>query len=301
MTTYSEPGHLPAPDGGEAADGPSQIGALADRIAEILDPHTTAERDALAGDDLWTGRALWNSTTAAWEVYNGAAWVKAGTLDHAVLSNLTAGDPHTQYITKALLTANSIAKADASGVPEPLTVAEQRLVGRITGGEITALTAAQVQTLLDVLTTAAAAATYAPVGYAELTRTGTQAITTATFTSVQWDSEAVDSLGGHDNATNNTRYTAPAGKAGWYRVMFIADMDGLNDATAVSARIAKNGVAGRATTNNSGSGGATLTTIVEDLVNLAVGDYVEAQVWHNHGSNRNLSAQSAMIIRYLGA
>lgn len=46
--------------------------------------------------------------------------------------------------------ANTILKADSDNTPAALTVAEQRLVGRITAGVITALTAAQVRTLLNV-------------------------------------------------------------------------------------------------------------------------------------------------------
>lgn len=46
--------------------------------------------------------------------------------------------------------ANTILKADADNTPVALPVAVQRLVGRITAGVITALTAAQVRTLINV-------------------------------------------------------------------------------------------------------------------------------------------------------
>ncbi len=46
--------------------------------------------------------------------------------------------------------ANTILAANADDTPLPLTVAEQRLVGRITAGNITDLTAAQVRTLINV-------------------------------------------------------------------------------------------------------------------------------------------------------
>lgn len=54
-------------------------------------------------------------------------------------------------VQKALFDANTILKADANDTPEALTVAEERLVGRITGGEITGLTAAQVKTFLALV------------------------------------------------------------------------------------------------------------------------------------------------------
>ena len=47
--------------------------------------------------------------------------------------------------------ANTILKADSDDTPEALTVAEQTLVGRITGGSITALSVAQVKTLLSFI------------------------------------------------------------------------------------------------------------------------------------------------------
>ncbi len=49
-----------------------------------------------------------------------------------------------------LFDANTILKADSNNTPAALTVAEQTLVGRITAGVITALTATQVRTLLNV-------------------------------------------------------------------------------------------------------------------------------------------------------
>lgn len=51
-------------------------------------------------------------------------------------------------VAKATFDANTILKADTDNTPEALTVAEQTLVGRITSGEITALTASQIWTIL---------------------------------------------------------------------------------------------------------------------------------------------------------
>ncbi len=59
-------------------------------------------------------------------------------------------DDVTSNDLKTLFDANTILKADTDNTPEALTVAEQRLVGRITSGVITALTAAQVKTLLAI-------------------------------------------------------------------------------------------------------------------------------------------------------
>jgi hypothetical protein len=55
-------------------------------------------------------------------------------------------------VAPSLFNANTILKADTDDTPEALAVGEQTLVGRITGGEITALTPAQVITLLGIPT-----------------------------------------------------------------------------------------------------------------------------------------------------
>lgn len=56
----------------------------------------------------------------------------------------------TALVQKVLFNANTILKADSDDTPAALTVPEQTLVGRITAGNIAALTAAQGRTLLNV-------------------------------------------------------------------------------------------------------------------------------------------------------
>ena len=54
------------------------------------------------------------------------------------------------YIAKSVLTAQTVLAAVTSGTPVPITVAEQTLVGRKTGGNVTALSAAEIRTILNV-------------------------------------------------------------------------------------------------------------------------------------------------------
>lgn len=56
---------------------------------------------------------------------------------------------NAEAVLDSLYDANTILKADSDNTPEALTVAEQRIVGRITGGEITGLTSDEVQTFID--------------------------------------------------------------------------------------------------------------------------------------------------------
>ncbi len=61
----------------------------------------------------------------------------------------SSGVKTTDIVLKALFDANNtILAANTSGSPVSVTVAEQRIVGRITSGNITALTAAQVLVML---------------------------------------------------------------------------------------------------------------------------------------------------------
>lgn len=53
-------------------------------------------------------------------------------------------------VLKSLFDANSILAATTDNTPAAVTVAEQTIVGRITSGNITALSATQVRTLLNV-------------------------------------------------------------------------------------------------------------------------------------------------------
>jgi hypothetical protein len=51
-------------------------------------------------------------------------------------------------VDKSTFDANTILKADADNVPEALSIGEQTVVGRLTSGEISALTVTELQTLL---------------------------------------------------------------------------------------------------------------------------------------------------------
>jgi len=71
--------------------------------------------------------------------------------EHDNAKHSTNYAPDADVVKKVDFDANTILKADTDDTPAALTVAEQRLVGRITAGNITALTAAEVKTLLGML------------------------------------------------------------------------------------------------------------------------------------------------------
>ena len=62
----------------------------------------------------------------------------------------TDWEPSAASVLKGTYNANTILKADSDDTPIALTVNEQTIIGRITSGSITGLTATQVRTLLNV-------------------------------------------------------------------------------------------------------------------------------------------------------
>ena len=65
----------------------------------------------------------------------------------------------TDYVAKALFDANTILTANTDNTPAALTVAEQTLIGRKTGGSIAALTPAEIMGVICVTAPASKAAT----------------------------------------------------------------------------------------------------------------------------------------------
>jgi hypothetical protein len=76
-----------------------------------------------------------------------------GLLTKAPTSNVLydhtqAADPHAGYVLESLFDAQTILQATSNNTPAALTVGEQTVVGRITSGNIAALTVAELQALL---------------------------------------------------------------------------------------------------------------------------------------------------------
>jgi len=69
-----------------------------------------------------------------------------------VVSRPWAAEDAANLVSKSTYTAQSILQATSAATPAALTVDEQRVVGRITSGNITGLTAAQLKTLCAYLT-----------------------------------------------------------------------------------------------------------------------------------------------------
>ncbi len=117
-------------------------------------------------------------------------------------------------------------------------------------------------------------------------RTTTLSVANNTETVIGNDAENFDTDGFHDNATNNSRLTIPAGKAGKYWVYGYGNLNGtgrhiqqfkLNGSFINNIDV---------TAPSSGSTGHNFGMIM----NLAVADYVEFVYFQNSGSSQTVQA-----------
>lgn len=132
--------------------------------------------------------------------------------------------------------------------------------------------------------------------------TANQSIANSTNTAVVFDSEVYDTDAYHNNVTNNTRMTIPAGKAGYYQmnamVQYDANATGIRD-----LMIHKNG-SQLVYTSRSGQATNLLSMSVSGIFYCAVADYFEVIVFQNSGGALNLlnpAVATSFDIGYLGA
>ena len=137
-----------------------------------------------------------------------------------------------------------------------------------------------------------------------LYRTADQSISNSTATMISWDVELYDTNSFHDNTTNPTRMTIPAGLGGKYLVSVLIPYT----ANAVGERVGyvhKNGTLFYLTSR--GNLSATIGTFVNYsyIINLAATDYIEIQTFQSSGGA--LSVLGAVTyyanvqLAYLGA
>lgn len=119
----------------------------------------------------------------------------------------------------------------------------------------------------------------------------------ATFTSVEFDTEDWDTDGIHSTTTNNSRFTVPSGKGGYWMFLFVVGWQA-GTYTEIVSRWYKNGVqqGDRTVGRPAGSAGNIFPTIF----NLAAGDYMEVFTYQDSGGNKNTETPW-MSVAYLGA
>ena len=134
---------------------------------------------------------------------------------------------------------------------------------------------------------------------ARVYKSAAQAITTATFTEVSWDTEVFDTDGFHDNATNNNRFTIPAGKAGYYRIEYQLQPYNTNENYWKALKNGSVVYAG----DYAQVAGTTGQVWFSYVASFAVADYISFQYAQYTGVNKNIQATGGSYaqIQYLGA
>ena len=131
---------------------------------------------------------------------------------------------------------------------------------------------------------------------------GTISIANNTVQIINWNSENFDTDAFHSTATNTSRITIPAGKAGKYQI--IAQLQYAGNATGQrQIRIDKNG------SNTSGAvasivGAGDENFSVVEIFDLIVGDYIEIAAFQNSGGALNIDVtgtKSFFSANFLGA
>jgi hypothetical protein len=110
-------------------------------------------------------------------------------------------------VSKSTFDANTILKADTDNTPAALTVGEQTLVGRLTGGNIAALTPTQIRTLISSVVTADNFASgYFDIGNMRIQWGQTAAITASTISSNYFGSTSGDTIIGSGSTSFPTTF-----------------------------------------------------------------------------------------------
>jgi hypothetical protein len=146
---------------------------------------------------------------------------------------------------------------------------------------------------------------FAPVRFRAYSSTAQTLATGTTGVALTFDTEIVDSDGGHSTVTNTSRYTAQTAGLYWVSGQWLT---GSTSGTGTRAtQIWLNGTAIPGSTTQfpasaSNGGGGFAWTVVP----MAVGDYVEIAAWQNSGgnlstANSNLGVSSSMTVARFSA
>lgn len=118
-----------------------------------------------------------------------------------------------------------------------------------------------------------------------------QSIANGTFVVVSWPAEQFDTVNGHDNSTNNSRFTIPAGYSGKWFFTGAVNFAAGGGATRICA-FYKNGAMynGKRETV---AGANTYTALHAKVIDVVAGDYIEIAGYQDSGGA--LNAQGAAM------
>jgi hypothetical protein len=132
--------------------------------------------------------------------------------------------------------------------------------------------------------------------------TTAQSIATSTDTIITFSNESFDTDSFHDNVTNNSRFTIPAGLGGKYLFIFTQRF-GSNATGRRVGSLLKNGTA-VAGMEVAASSAGTVQLIISQIIDLVPTDYVEGRLFQTSGVSLDTQGPGSvnyMQLQYLGA
>lgn len=130
---------------------------------------------------------------------------------------------------------------------------------------------------------------------AVLRQTVAQSIPSNANQALLFDSEFIDTANGHSTTTNTSRWTCPAGEAGWYWVkgQYAAASNSTGDRMC---QLITNSTTVFAKASSVALGSHPTYLNCSDLIYLAVGDFVETSVYQNSGGSLNTDLATAVTM-----
>jgi hypothetical protein len=128
-------------------------------------------------------------------------------------------------------------------------------------------------------------------------------VDSSTTTTMPFPQETFDTSAFHDS-TNNSRFTVPSGKAGYYQINYTVLYQGYSSSHSVRLVYFKNGSQICLYKDACVGGVGEQNFFFSRTVNLAEGDYIELKLWQDSGISRMFYVdgnQGQAVMTYLGA
>ena len=281
----------------------AQVNTYLNEQTVMVFASSAARTSALSGV-LAEGMVSYLQDTNAVEVYNGTAWVGvsgAGDLTEIVAGTgitVTSGTgpiPTVALTTPVAATNGGTAQTTYTTGDLLYASGTNTLAKRAIGST------GNVLTVSGGIPTWAAPAAGSFAG-CSLSKSAAQSISNATWTAISWNLENYDTDAFHDNSTNNTRITIPAGKGGKY--LIASNLYNPSNSTGSRLiKIQKNGADIAYGDWQRANSGHSTSTIFSQVLALAVADYIEVNLYQDSGGalDVNPSIESTFTATYLGA